>query len=261
MLESPSDAVLDSTGKAGGGASQDLSGLQILLAEDGIDNQRLIAHVLRSAGADVQAADNGKIAVERASAGHFDVILMDMQMPEMDGYQATSYLREQGFTRPILALTAHAMASDRQSKLIRMIASYAGKETSLDQTPTDSAQKPSTPTSPLIESEFADDPDFVEIIDQFVASLAEKLHSMKESLANGDFETLQRFAHQLKGAGGSYGYPGLTDAAKLLEDAAKAQDPEAAGLAFAPLPKLSQAIIAGRTAATIFPGGSARTTD
>jgi PAS domain S-box-containing protein len=108
-----------------------LSG-RILLAEDGPDNQRLIAFHLRKAGATVEIADNGRIALERIRASEqagtpFDLLLTDMQMPEMDGYTLARTLRESGSRIPIVALTAHAMTEDREKCLEAGCDDYASK--------------------------------------------------------------------------------------------------------------------------------------
>jgi PAS domain S-box-containing protein len=113
-----------------------LSG-RVLVVEDGVDNQRLITHHLKRAGAEVEIANNGQRAVERLCEGGdvngplaaeaFALVLMDMQMPVMDGYAATRLLREKGYTGAIVALTAHAMTGDREECLAAGCDDYLSK--------------------------------------------------------------------------------------------------------------------------------------
>jgi CheY-like chemotaxis protein len=91
-----------------------LEGAEVLLVEDSVDNQVLVGRVLLNSGAKVDMATNGFDAVEMALAKDYDIVLMDIQMPRLDGLEATEQLRKRGYKRPIVALTAHAMKSDRQ---------------------------------------------------------------------------------------------------------------------------------------------------
>ena len=97
-----------------------LNGCSILLVDDAVDNQILISRFLKMAGARVEIAGGGFEAVQKAGPvedSRFDLVLMDIQMPGMDGYEATRTLRDRGWVKPIIALTAHALKSEREKCL------------------------------------------------------------------------------------------------------------------------------------------------
>jgi CheY-like chemotaxis protein len=282
MIDEPAEAMhAAEEAEAWPSDASNLTGVRVLLAEDGLDNRELIQAVLQRAGALVDTAVNGRIAIEKACSQSFDLILMDMNMPEMDGYEATSLLRDGGYPKPIVALTANAMIGDNQrcriagcdayltkpidrELLIQTIAAMVDTRAaaariavsgeasrpmtaSASQAATQNtdAQPSSVATYPVSSQEtlpevqqalvslFIDDPDMAPIIQRFIGRLAEQLDAMHETLAGHAHDELRRLAHKLKGAGGSYGYPQLTDACRVLEDAAIAKDvaAENAGLA------------------------------
>lgn len=94
--------------------ARSLNDVHVLLAEDAPDNQFLVTTYLTEAGAFVDIAENGEIAISMAGSKPYDIILMDIQMPKVDGYQATSSIRAEGYTKPIIALTAHAMQGEME---------------------------------------------------------------------------------------------------------------------------------------------------
>ncbi len=207
---------------------------RILLVEDGKDNQRLISAHLKMAGAEVVIAENGRTAVDLAQASPFDVILMDMQMPVMDGYSAAAELRKLHLTVPIIALTAHAMSDDRDRCVASGCTDYLTKPVQRDcllQTVARYLGHPASPPpekSKRIRSSMGDQPEMSTIIREFVDDLPGEAAKIEDAMKRSDLETLRRIVHQLRGACGGYGFDIGTECAAEVEELLKSA-PGAAG--------------------------------
>ena len=229
-----------------------LVGHEVLVCEDGRTNRHLIELILTNAGAEVTLAENGLEGVEaiRAQPDRFDLVLMDMQMPVMDGYTATRTLREEGYDRPIVALTAHAMRGDEEKVREAGCSGYLTKPVDIDQllrtiggtARTDHPQEVHAARAPETAAAAPDD-DGVDwilpkrpvmaglqaIVDDFVSALRldmARLPGWVEAAGEDDADACQQiaeFAHSNRGAADSLGYGCLTEPLKALEDAAEAR--------------------------------------
>lgn len=229
-----------------------LENLKILLVDDGETNRKLISLFLTRSGAAVELAENGALALHAAEKTRFDAVLMDMQMPVMDGYTATVRLREKGYSGPIIALTAHAMKGDREKcesagcsgylakpvnmdELVRTVLEAVGQGTANRQLSVASRtiSPPSQPPAQKYHSTLpTDDPEIREVVTEFIDSIAQRLDAMSQALATEDFDELARLAHALKGSGGTAGFPCFTEPAARIEKLAKARQGAEVELAF-----------------------------
>ena len=222
---------------------------RVLVVDDGDTNRKLIRLVLSRAGAEVVEAENGRQAVDMASVEQFNLILMDMQMPVMDGYSATAELRRREVGCPVIALTAHAMKGDDQKCLDAGCTGYLAKpfdpgdlvatvaaalgcdgEASAPPapetgTPTDVGE-PSTPLEPIVSTLPLDDHEFCEIVVEFIDRLQSQLEQMTHAQRAADYDELAKLAHWLKGSGGTAGYERLTSVAAELGQLAKQRQVE-----------------------------------
>jgi len=137
---------------------------------------------------------------------------------------------------------AHLAKPIDRLRLIRTIAACVDKETIADGATPAPLQDALACDGGAIVSQYIRDPEMARILETFIGRLAGQVEAMHHAHADGQHRELQRLAHQLKGAGGSYGYPSLTDAARVLEDVAKAQDDTAEGAALEALAAVSLAI-------------------
>ncbi len=212
----------------------------VLVVDDGPENRALVSLVLRESGIQVTCAEDGKIAVDLATKNQFDMILMDMQMPVMDGYTATTLLRDRGLTIPIYALTAHAMKGFENECLAAGCSGFLTKPIDIDlllETLGDllGGEKVAKPTSPpeareLPERKAGTTEGKSQVeglrteIEKLTNRLTDALGVMNEALADEDFALLADRARWLKHAGESIGLFELAEPAQRLEAAAMTSD-------------------------------------
>jgi PAS domain S-box-containing protein len=244
-------SVLNEPEVAAASAQWQLPAARILVVDDGPENRELVSLVLQEHGLQVDEAENGELGAEKALARAYDAILMDMQMPVLDGFEATCLLRAKGVTTPIIALTANAMKGFEQEVLAAGCSRYLTKPIDIDRLietlaeilhgtktapdavatvpapleATPIAEAPSAVVVPL-RSRYAGKPRLHSAIRKFTGRLAEQLDAMDRACNESDHEALAQLAHWLKGAGGTVGYDAFNDPAARLEHFAKSGDPE-----------------------------------
>ncbi len=200
-----------------------LEGLSLLLVEDGPDNRALMTHFLTKSGARVEYATNGLDAIAKALPGAFDLVLMDIQMPVLDGYEATRRLKEAGYRVPIVALTAHAMRGEREKCLAAGCIEYISKPVKpalLIETVARlaaSGKRGVDGTGANRGSVFVDHPLVGPVIPQFLETLPLRAAALREAESRASWAEVAVLAHQMAGAAGSYGFEDLGNVAARIE--------------------------------------------
>jgi len=190
-----------------------LSG-RVLLAEDNPDNQRLIEHYLKRLGVELTIVDNGSQAVEIVLQEDFDLILMDMQMPEMDGPTATSMLRQIGCPIPVVALTANAGSDDRSRCFDAGCDDFLCKP--IEKQLFYSVVSRYLKTSEGIKDE-EEESVLQELQDKFLQHLATRRDELEQLYESNDREAIKSLMHQFKGSSAGYGFGQLGALAKATE--------------------------------------------
>jgi signal transduction histidine kinase/ActR/RegA family two-component response regulator/HPt (histidine-containing phosphotransfer) domain-containing protein len=220
----------------------------VLIVDDAEENRELVKLVLEDAGLKVAAAENGKEGVEKVRDGTYDVVLMDIQMPVMDGYTATTILRNEGQDLPIIALTANAMIGAEEECLAAGCSDYLAKPIDIDElldalalllgakrvsedssilgdaytiAPTGGETRVTEPVTPIVSRLAGRGPRMQSVIDKFVKRLAGQLDAIEACHKARDFDELARLGHWLKGAAGTIGFDDFTEPAENLMALAK----------------------------------------
>lgn len=214
--------------------------LRILLAEDNLVNQKLAAHFLTRLGHQFAIVGNGLEALEQLDKENWDLILMDLQMPELDGEQATRLIREREASRSgrghqrIIAMTAHAMKGDKEFCLQHGFDGYLSKPVSLESLNDEilrvitlpSPAQPAAPSPPPDRKTLAtrlglDDALLSELLALFAEGLPEMLAQLKSALHEQDMTRIRRLAHKLRGEASTFGFDAFTRYLQALEELAR----------------------------------------
>ena len=218
---------------------------RVLLAEDVPSVQLVLAKLLRQMNLEVEIAEDGLVACQMAEKSQaegkpFDLILMDIQMPTMNGYEATRRLRQQEWRGTIVALTAHALVGDREkclqagcddylakpiavTRLQDTLARYLGQ----DAMPTgQAAVEKETAAEPagLLAGGLLDPGKVAELLDLFRRELLSRAELIEKAARQHDRTRLLDLAHQLKGTAGAYGFGRISEAARTILDRLRADD-------------------------------------
>ena len=210
-----------------------VSPLRILLAEDNPVNQRVAGILLSKQGHSVRIEPNGRRALLAYGEEEFDLVLMDVQMPEMGGYEATAGIREKERElqrrTPIIGLTAHAMQGTRELCLQAGMDGYVSKPIRTEELFAEMNKvKAAQPVSPVGESRSGELPEEIdgellnELAPLFTEDLLSRLKEMRTALERSDLQTVANEAHAIRGAAGNFSFADLVDASVLLEKSSRA---------------------------------------
>jgi len=199
---------------------------RILLAEDDPSGQKLMQHILDRMGYCVDLAMNGREVLRQLEENTYDIVLMDMEMPVMDGFTATREIRKNSKYKdfPIIALTAHAMKEHRDKTIDAGCNDYLSKPVNREKL-TETLKKyipPKTVKEKTVAvPEIDEDPLMAELTQFFVDDLGKRIKKFDEDLMKRNLEEVVRFGHSLKGTAGSYGFPEFSKIGSEIEKAGK----------------------------------------
>ena len=235
--------------------------LRVLLAEDNPVNQQVAVAMLVKRGHEVHVSSNGREAVEAVNGRDYDVVLMDIQMPEMDGFEATHAIRAlpKGKDLPIIGLTAHALSGERERCLSHGMTDYLAKPfkahelfalvegTAEPRTVTERAPEPLTPPVDLegfrmTLREAGAEQALYSIIDTFVRQAPDRLAALASAVTSGTGDDIAKAAHVYRGAAATIGARELAGLLETVETTARAGDVEHARETFERVSPIAHAV-------------------